>query len=198
MKRLLQSPWVSSILGLVLFLATMIAVWRPRALPPEEPMLESKTRHNGPSWAFFNPEMDLLMSELKQQKEALAAKEKSLNELAERLRTERSELNQLTQVVQQAQTEFDQNVTRVREQETSNLKKLAKMYSTMSPEGAAAVFKAMDDASVVKVLTFMRETETAPVLEAMARQSEADAKRVAGISERLRLSIAEVKKAPAS
>ena len=38
------------------------------------------------------------------------------------------------------QKEFDQNVLRVQEEETANLKKLAKVYSAMTPEGAARKF----------------------------------------------------------
>jgi flagellar motility protein MotE (MotC chaperone) len=195
MIRLLQSSWLAYGVGTIAYIATMILVWRPLAMPPphssEGP--ETKTAA-GPSWTFQNPEVDLLIAELKKERDAVAAKEKELNELATRLQAERTELNQLTQQVQQVQTEFDQNVTHVREGETTNLKRLAKMYSSMSPEGALAVFKALDDATLVKVLTFMKDTETAPVLEAMARQGGDDAKRVAAISERLRFVLAEAKK----
>lgn len=194
MTRWLQSPWTATSLGSVAFMATLLAAWRPHAHPPPDLPPETISRNAGASWTFQNPEMDLLMEELKKEKEAMAAKEKDLNELAARLDTERSELYQLTQTVQQVQVEFDQNVTRVRTQETTNLKKLAKVYAAMTPEGAAAVFKAMDDASVVKVMVFMKEAETGPVLEVMAHQGGADAKRVAGISERLRLACAEPKK----
>ena len=43
----------------------------------------------------------------------------------------------------------------------------------------------------VKILMFMKEVETAPILDAMAKPAEADAKRVAGISEQLRLAFTE-------
>jgi flagellar motility protein MotE (MotC chaperone) len=193
MIRLLQSSWTASGVGLVLYLATMVVAWRPYAQPP--PDLDNEvTRPAGPSWAYQNPEADLLIAELKKEKEALAAKEKDLNDLASRLQTERAELNQLTQIVHQVQAEFDRNVIRVRDQESANLKRLAKMYSTMTPDGAAAVFKALDDSTLVKVLTCMKDTETAAILEVMARQGEAQAKRVAAISEHLRLSLAEENK----
>jgi flagellar motility protein MotE (MotC chaperone) len=196
MMRLLQSHWTAVCVGTAAYLATMVAVWRPHAVPPVQAVSESAPRESAVSWAFQNPEMDLLMNELKREKESLAAKEKDLNELAARLQTERAELSQLTQTVQQAQAEFDQNVTHVRTEETANLKRLAKMYSTMSPEGAASVFKALDEAAVVKILTCMKDSETAPILEVMAKQGDAEAKRVASISERLRLAFAESKKTP--
>jgi flagellar motility protein MotE (MotC chaperone) len=197
MIRLLQSSWTASGLGLVLYLATMVVAWRPYAQPPPD-LGNEVPRPAGPSWAYQNPEADLLIAELKKEKEALAAKEKDLNDLASRLQTERAELNQLTQMVHQVQAEFDRNVIRVRDQESANLKRLAKMYSTMTPDGAAAVFKALDDSTLVKVLTCMKDTETAAILEVMARQGEAQAKRVAAISEHLRLSLAEENKKSSS
>jgi flagellar motility protein MotE (MotC chaperone) len=78
---------------------------------------------------------------------------------------------------------------RIPEEETANLKKLGKTYATMSPEGAATIFKQMEDDQVVKILVFMKEGETAPVLESFARLGETEAKRAAVISERLRTSI---------
>ena len=194
MIRLLQSPWISTSAGSVAFLATMLAVWRPHVQPSTPASPRTVLSGTGASWSFQNPEMDLLMQELKKEKESLAVREKELNDLAARLQTERSELLALTQAVVQVQGEFDQNVTRVRAQETANLKRLAKLYGSMTPEAAAAVFKTMDEATVVKVMTFMKEAETATVLEVMARQSESQAKRVAAISERLRLAFTETKK----
>jgi hypothetical protein len=57
----------------------------------------------------------------------------------------------------------------------------------MSPEGAALIFKQMEEPTLLKVLGVMRDSERAPILEAMARSSEADAKRVVALSDRLRL-----------
>jgi flagellar motility protein MotE (MotC chaperone) len=198
MIRLLQSSWTACGIGLVVYLATMVAAWRPYVQPPPDLGIEAHARVVGPSWAYDNPEADLLINELKKEKEAFAAKEKDLNDLASRLQTERAELNQLTQTVHQVQAEFDRNVTRIHEQESANLKRLAKMYSTMTPEGAATVFKALDDSTLVKVLTYMKDTETAAILEVLARQGEAQAKRVAGVSDRLRLSLAEESKKSSS
>jgi hypothetical protein len=198
MIRLLQSNWTASILGTVVYLLATLALCRPYAHPPVRLVRETTShRGPGPSWAFHSPEADLLITELKQEKEALAAKEKELKDLALRLQSERAELGQITQAVQQLQAEFDQNITRVRAEETVNLKKLAKTYAAMTPDGAASIFKALDDDSAVKIMMFMKETETAPILEALAKPGEVQAKRVAAISERLRLGIT-TKKNPSS
>ena len=153
----------------------------------------------GPSWEFVNPDLDEMVAELKQQKQDMEAERKTLLELSQRIQTERQELIQITQQVHRIQKEIDQSIIRVRDDEGVNLKRLAKTYSGMTPEGAATVMKGLDDVSLVKVLLYMKETEAAPILEGIARKGEADAKRMALISERLRLAqMNRTKPAPAS
>ena len=192
MIKLLQSSWTASLFGTLLYLATTVFVWHPPsgALTTGDPVATG-----APSWEFRNPEVDLLIEELKQEKEAVAKREAQLNELAERLQAERLELNLATQTVHQLQAQFDSNVVRVLAEEALNVKKLARTYAAMTPEGAAPILKQMEEATLVKILANMKESETAPILEAMARQGETEAKRVAAISERLRLSLPNPKDA---
>ena len=75
-----------------------------------------------------------------------------------------------------------------------NLKKLGKTYSGMEPEGAAAIFKQMDDAAIVKILVFMKEQETGPILAALSKMGETEAKRAGDLTEKLRLSVVPKKK----
>jgi flagellar motility protein MotE (MotC chaperone) len=149
---------------------------------------EEEKKQPAAFWEINSAEVDQLVDELKKEKTELAAREQQLNELATRLQAERSEINQATQQVYQLQKEFDQNVVRVREEEAANLKKMAKIYAAMSPEGAAGILKNLEDEQVVKFLVFMKESETAPILEAWAKLGEADSKRAALISNKLRAS----------
>jgi flagellar motility protein MotE (MotC chaperone) len=197
MKKLLQSPWTAAGLGTVLFLGTMVLCWHPPKRVPGEGA--SKHQHQpGPSWTFHNPEMEQLVSELKKEKLALADKEKQLNELSSRLYAERQELTQVTQTVHELQVEFDRNVVRVEEQEIANLKRLAKMYSGMAPDSAVLILKQMDEGTVVKILALMKDGDVSPLLETMAKQGEAEAKRAGDISERLRLAMAKPSGSPAA
>jgi flagellar motility protein MotE (MotC chaperone) len=186
MKSILKNSWLASGVGALLFALTCyLFVSKPAKSKVEAlPVMTTAA-----AWDFRNPELDLIMSELKAQKESLANRENQLKELALRLQTERQEINQLTQSVYQVQIQFDQNVARVKSEEVPNLKKLAKVYSAMTPEGAVAIFKELDDASIVKIAKFMKEPETAPILELLAKQGDAEAKRAAGISERIRNSL---------
>lgn len=186
MIKLLQSSWAASILGALLYLGTTVSVWRSPsvAVTADDPVVTGK-----PSWDFHNPEVDLLIEELKQEKEALTKRQAQLNELDERLQAERLEINLVTQSLSQMQAQFDTNVVRLLAEEASNVKKLAKTYAAMTPEGAATIMKQLEETTLVKILACMKESETAPILEAMAGHGEVEAKRVADISERLRLTL---------
>lgn len=140
----------------------------------------------GPAWEFVNPELDRLVAELQQEKEALAQRNQQLQELAARLEAERAELTIVTQAIHRLRTEIEQKVVQVREEEAANLKRLAKIYANMSPEGAAGILKQMEDEPALKFMVFMKDAETGPILEALSKLSEADAKRAATLTDRLR------------
>jgi len=193
MIRLLTSPWASVPAGALLFLATMLLFWNT-PLPPALVRDRANTPFTGPSWDFTNPEADQLMTELKSEKGALALRKQQLDELAARLNAQRQELAAATLAIRRLQDDFDKSVVRVQEAEVPNLKKLAKVYSDMAPDSASAVMSQLDDAVMVKIMFFMKETQTAGILEALAKKGPAEAKRAAAISEHVRLSIAE--KAP--
>ena len=207
--KFLTSNWMVILLGALTYLGTtafLVIKAKDQIVPKpvviaegdgEEQKPVAVTR--GPSWEFVNPDLDEMVAELKQQKLDLDAEKKSLLELAQRIQTERQELIQITQQVHRIQREIDQAIVRVRDDEGKNLAKLAKTYAGMSPDGAATVMKGLDDVSLVKVLLFMKESETAPILELIARKSDVDAKRMALVSERLRLAqMSRPKPAPAS
>lgn len=197
MLKKLNSPWVGSVFGLVAFMGVTAATWNSATRKIESAQRAAETNNVAKSetpWSFDTAEIDSLVKELKEERETLAKREKELNELADRLRSERNELTTLTQTVYRMQKEFDQSVSRVSEEETTNLKKLAKTYSVMEAEGAAAIFKQMDDASVVKIMVFMKEQETSPIITALAKGGEADTKRAADLTERLRVAVVPKKK----
>ncbi len=191
MTPLLQSSWavvlagtLSYVMGLWFSLPAVV-----KRLPPRSPAVTERGRPDEPSWNFRNPELDQLITDLAREKEALAVRQQQLNDLAARLATERSELNQTLSNVVRMQKEFDQNVLRIRDEEVPNLKKLAKVYAAMTPQAALTIFKELEDDKIVKILTFLKDSEAAPILESMAKAGEAEAKRAAAITERVRLSI---------
>lgn len=163
-------------------------------------VLPKKAPDNNPfsvdvaDWNNSHPELTGLIEALKKQKKSLDKRQRQLNELAVRLQSERSELDQVTQTVYHLQHNFDQSIVQVRAAEAANLKRLAKMYGAMDPTAAATVLGQMQDDQVVKVLMFMRDSQAAQILQSVAQQSSAQAKRVADISEKLRLALDASKK----
>ncbi|MGH8021181.1 MAG: MotE family protein, partial [Opitutaceae bacterium] len=74
--------------------------------------------------------------------------------------------------------------------EQKNLKTLAATYTTLSPAAALAIFKEMDDETVVKILAFMKPDPVGLILEEMALTKDGEgtlAGRAADISNKLRL-----------
>lgn len=194
--KFLQAPITAMLLGGLSFLLTMFALLekplkagaRPSEQSPEETVVSFWQRHN--------PETDQLLKEVKTEREYLAKRAAELRELETRLAAERAEINTITQRVAQLQMEFDQTIIRVKEEEAPNLKKLARLYAAMSPEGASAIMRELDDMVVVKVMSFMKEDQSAPLLDAMAREGEVQARRAATIAEALRKTVADKKKTP--
>ena len=188
--RFLQSKWTAAGIGTILFLATT-AILLSRVFPEiARPHSSLKSLSvSTPSWAFQNPELDKLIAAVKDEKAALQQREQELNELARQVEAERSELNEVMVAVKQVRKEFDDFVFRVRKEEVVNLKKLAKVYAAMEPTEAALILWELQEDTLIKILLFMKEPQTAQLLGAFAKQGSAEAKRVAEVSERLRLAV---------
>ena len=187
--KFLQSKLFASILGALVFMLTT-AFLTTSGLQPAAHFGDAEGGHHantkGPSWTFFNPELDQIVAELKSEREAMAAREKQMAELEARLKAERAELDEALNNVKKLQQQVDRDVFRIKEDEATNLKKLAKMYTAMEPAGAAKILRELDDVIVVKIFTLIKEPEIAVILEAFSRLGDSETKRAAGISESLR------------
>jgi flagellar motility protein MotE (MotC chaperone) len=191
MIRFLQSAWFTMLLGALLFFGTTAALLKPEKFPIADAggAQSAKIVDNEPSWKFRNPEMDQWIEEIKREREALNLREQQLKELETRLNAERQEISSVTQVVYQLQADFDKNVVRLNAADTDNVKRQAKLLSSMTPEGAAATLKEMDDDSVVRLLFNMKADQASLALDAMSKLGKEEAKRAAGIIERMRRTI---------
>ena len=188
MIRFLQSKWLAALIGMAAYAGTTFVCWQHvDFLPAHSP--DPAIGAMQASWNFRDPNLEQLLLDVQKQKQELAARDQGLTELAARLKVERQELSQVTQTMDQVRKQFDRDIVRIKAEEAANLKKLAKVYATMTPDNAAAVLKELDEVQLVRILVFMKENETAPILEAMAKRTSADAKRVAQLSERLRLAM---------
>lgn len=195
----IKSKLFASILGAVLFLVTTAMIIPAGiAVPPpaEEDEEGAAPKHGpantrGPSWDFFNPELDQVVAELKMEKEGLASKQKQLEELDARLKAERMELDEAARRVTKMRDEVSRDVLKIADDEAGNLKRLAKMYTSMEPDGAARILAELDNAVVVKIMTLMKDADSGVILDALARSGVEETKRAAKISENLRLAVAQ-------
>jgi flagellar motility protein MotE (MotC chaperone) len=186
MTKLLTSTWMTLPVSVLIYGLSTWLFWKT---PPPAPRISTTAlvaKEAGFN-SYQNPEADQLVAELKDEKSKLDTREQQLNDLAARLDIERGEISNATLSVQQLQAEFDKNVMRVKNEETANLMKLAKVYAAMTPDGAAVIFADMEDATVAKILLFMKEDDAAAVLESLSKKGDAEAKRAAKLSEQLRV-----------
>ncbi len=188
MIKLLQSGWMSALLGCILFSATMVVSWKSVPLPTaslrgeKAPKPTTVSLIDNASYA----ELDHLIAELQRERTALADREKELKEWELRLQAERAELNVITQQVEVVKSQIESGLLQVQTNQISNLKRQAKTYAAMAPEAAANLFKNLDDADVARIIAFMKEAEVARILEAFTRLGPAESKRAADIAERSR------------
>ena len=189
MIKLLQSTWMCALAGAMIYLGTTVALWQSPKLSLRVVATAASKPADAPkpSWEFHSAEADELITDLLTQKQAQTERARKLDELEARLKAERQEIATVVESVKQQQNEFDRSVVRVREEEVANLKRLAKIYSAMSPEGAVSILRELKDDDVVRIFAFMKDGDTAPILESLARQGQTEAKRAAQISDRLKV-----------
>ena len=197
--KFIQSKLFASILGALLFLVTtaMVIPTGIAVAPPSEDKEEDAAHKHGPantrgpSWDFFNPELDQVVAELKMEKEGLASKKKQLEELDARLKADRMELDEAARRVTKMRDDVSRDVLKIADDEAANLKRLAKMYTSMEPAGAGRILAELDNAVVVKIMTLMKEADSGLILDALAKLGAEETKRAAKISENLRLTVAQ-------
>jgi flagellar motility protein MotE (MotC chaperone) len=150
--------------------------------PPPAPL----AAEDNPSWQFRNPEIDQWVSQIREERAALAVREEQLKDWEIRLAAENREISTVTQTVTKLQNDFDKRVLQFKDQEAANAKKQVKIVSDMSPEGAAAMFNQISDDEAGKLLFLMKPDVSGPILDAMSKLGPAQARRAATISQRLK------------
>ena len=192
----LQSKLFAALLGGLLFLLTTaflipqgLGVPKPSAHGDEHADAPAPANTQGPSWQFFNPELEQIVTELKTERTSLTTREQQLGELEARLKAERTEIDEATRRIAKMQQEVNRETLRIKEDEVGNLKRLGKLYSTMEPSSAAKIMRELDDTVVVRILTLMKDAEVALILDGFAKMGEVEIKRAARLSENLRLAV---------
>jgi len=134
--------------------------------------------------------MENVASELKEERARVSQQADQLAQREGRLAAERQELEKVRAQIESLRLEVSTKVIEIQGNELKNLRTLAQTYTSLTPRAAVAIFREMDDGTVVKILALMKSESVAPILEEMARASTADpsfSRRAAALSEKLRL-----------
>lgn len=155
------------------------------AIPP--PPLDD---HKAQGWDFWTIEIDGLSSELKEERARLRQQAELLNQRAARLSAEQQELAKIRADIEAMRAEIARKVIEIKADESKNLRSLAQTYSSLTPKGAVAILREMDDTTVVKILSLMKSDSVGPIFEEMVKTAGPEgtlARRAATLSEKLRL-----------
>ncbi len=195
MNKVLNYPAVIVALGIIAGTAVGLGwFWRAAemlvtqaiaAIPPHE-MEESKAQ----GWDFWTIEIDGLASELKEERVRLRQQAEVLNQRAARLAAEQQELAKIRTDIEGIRAEIGRKVIEVTADEAKNIRSLAQTYAGLTPKGAVAILREMDDTTVVKILSLMKSDAVGPIFEEMTKTSSPEgtlARRAAVLSEKLRL-----------
>ena len=130
MTHMLQSRWLAVAVGVIAYGVTTVLSLQPHHLIQSQAETTEQAEPPPrlvPSWQFLNPEMDQLLKELSTERDNLRTRAQQLEEWQARLDAERQEMLTFTQKVFQLQAQMDRSITRIREDEVTNLKKLANL-----------------------------------------------------------------------
>lgn len=164
------------------------------AAKPKEPV-ELKRK----GWDFWTIEIENLANELKEERSRLKKQSEGLDQRAARLAGEEKEFAKLRADVESLRKEIAERVIEIKADEAKNLRALSATYSALQPRATVAIFKEMDDATAVKILSLMKADVVAPIFDEMSRSTTADsnmARRAAVLSEKLRLMKAKTASLP--
>jgi len=148
-------------------------------------------------WSFRTGEIENLADDLRHQKSALARREHELKAIESRMLIEKDEIKRLQEEFQQVHEVFSARIIEVQQSELKNLKTLSNTYASLTPQAAVAVLVEMDDDLSAKILSMMKSEVVAAIFEEMATsgsQKGASPKRVADLSNRLRLQLVNKQK----
>ncbi|MBI4665470.1 MAG: hypothetical protein HY751_03570 [Nitrospinae bacterium] len=108
-----------------------------------------------------------ILQEVEKRQKTLDAKEEELKQKEERLNALQTDLDKQISELQATQAKIDDLIKQRGDLEETSVQKLAKTYSSMAPENAAALIQQLDPAIAVRVISAMKERNAARVLSAM-------------------------------
>lgn len=195
--KLLRSPWIISLLALVINLGvvtgtlfvnkTTLVEAAQAAIAAAQP--EEVSQLDPEYWSLQFEGFAKMLEALEVREQAVAAEEQRLRELASSLATERSQLEEIRHSLRQDRDALREALVQVGAEEGTNLRFLASTFAEMPPDQVVPVVGAMTDEQAVKIFLQMKPDTVAPIFSAMVANDNAEgrnARRVAFFSQEIR------------
>lgn len=192
----LQNPAVGAALGILL----SVGVGLSSAMRVLTPLVQQATVHvekappvelKEKGWDFWTIEIENLSNELKEERARLKKQSELLDQRSARLVGEEKELAKVRADIESLRKEIAEKVVEINADEAKNLRTLAQTYAALTPRGAVAILREMDDNTAVKILSLMKSDIVGPIFEEMSKSATPEgvplARRAAVLSEKLRL-----------
>jgi flagellar motility protein MotE (MotC chaperone) len=120
-----------------------------------------------PAAAKFSPEEVQLLQELSKRRVELDQRSEDLDRRELLLKAAEQQVDEKIAKLQQLQTQVDAQLGKAAAQDDDRLKSLVKIYETMKPDQAAAIFAGMDMPVLLQLVTRMKDKSTADILGKM-------------------------------
>lgn len=123
-------------------------------------------KQQGPGESYTQSELDLLQN-LAARRDALAVRERELVVKAKVLEATEKRINAKLDEMKTMQAELTKVLAQYNEKQNGEIQSLVKIYESMKPGDAAAIFNEMDMPILLEVIDKMSERKVAPVLAGM-------------------------------
>lgn len=140
-------------------------------------------------WNFRTTEINKMIKDLAEEREALKTHEADLASREARVTSEQKENERIRGEIERSKKELSDYIVQIKGGEVARIKEEVVILNNMAPESAVAIMGQKSDAEIVKILSQMKPDAVAQILEAMLAQPAADGsadgskKRVATILE---------------
>lgn len=124
-------------------------------------------------WNFRTAEINKMIKDLAEEREAIKAREAELTSVEARVTSERKENERMRDEIERSKKELSGYIIQIKSGETARLKEEVTILNNMAPENVVTVFGEKSDDDVVKILAQMKPDMVAQILETMMAQPAA-------------------------
>lgn len=165
-------------------------------LPPPEESTALKTEpepapNTRQDWDLKTSQLLDLAQELEAKEARLVKESEALMLMRARLDSERSDIERLRTEIEAQFAEVERVFTRFAEEERRNVRSLSRIYTEMAPDAVSLLFRDIDEALAVKILSQLPQENAGGILEAMTRMGGQDAARAARLTTKMRTLVTE-------